>query len=79
MTNFWRAGFVDPLVHTGRTVTRRGACEDITFGFFLQCEVGDEEVNRLIFLMIRIRQKNGRKPVEGNFAIRLRIRNLRAF
>ena len=51
---FWDAGVVDPFVHVSRTITRRGACEDVMLRFFLQREVGDVEVNRLIFLMICI-------------------------
>ena len=64
-----------PFIHAGRAVTGGGAGVDIMLGRLLQGRIRDPQVNRLIFLVIRIRQKNRRKPVEGKLAVRLWIGN----
>src|SRR5689334_15968741 len=42
--------FLHPFIDAGRAVTRRGPGEHVVLGFFLQRQVPDMEMNRLIFL-----------------------------
>ena len=54
----WTGGFLHPLVDAGRAIAAGRAGINIMLGRLLQVHVGDLEMNRLVFLVIGIRQKD---------------------
>src|SRR6476646_1540480 len=54
---FRAARFLHPFINAGRAVTRRRSREHVVFRFFLQRQVPAVEMNRLVLLMVCIREK----------------------
>ena len=67
------AGLLDPLVDGGRTIARRRPGIDVVLGRFLQSIVAHDEMDRLVLLMIGVREIDRRQPIEGQPAVGLRI------
>src|SRR5690606_39016718 len=70
---------IDPFVDADRAISCRGAGEDVVLGPLLQIHITDDQVYRLVFFVVCIRQVNGGGSVEGEHAVRLRVVDLVVF
>ena len=64
---------VDKFIHACRAVTLFGTGVDrkVDGGWYVR--ILERQMNRLIFLMVRVRHEDGRKPVKGENSVGLWI------
>src|SRR5665213_209234 len=72
---FRLAALLYPLIYAGRAITLGGPAIDIVLRGLFELHVGNEQMDRLIFLMIGIGEENRGKSVEGQCPVGARIGN----